>query len=117
MAPRRVPEGLRSVLSQYIKDLDREIGVEKAYLFGSYAKGKAGNGSDIDIAVFSNRFDNESRIDAIRYLLKKAAKYGGYDLQPVGYGTKKLRDSDDPLISEILNTGIDITAANVINRK
>ncbi len=117
MASKRVPEGLRRVLSDYINDLDREIGVEKAYLFGSRAKGKADDSSDIDIAVFSHSFDNGSRLDAIRYLLKKATKYGDYDLQPVGYGTERLRDSDDPFISEILETGIEITQGKVSNRE
>ncbi len=116
MASRRVPEELRRVLSEYIREIDEEIGVDKAYLFGSHAKGKAKCNSDIDIAVFSRRFENESRLNAIRYLLKKATKHSSYDLQPIGYGTKKLRDTSDPFILEILKTGIEITADEFANR-
>ena len=117
MASRRVPEELRRVLSEYIRETDEEIGVDKAYLFGSHTNEKAQHSSDIDIAVFSRRFENESRLDAIRYLLKKASNHRTYDLQPVGYGTERLRDSDDPFISEILMTGKEITAGKSANRK
>jgi len=34
-----------------IKETARQYGVQKAYLFGSYARGEAGHESDIDICI------------------------------------------------------------------
>jgi predicted nucleotidyltransferase len=34
-----------------IAETARQYGIEKAYLFGSYARGEAGIGSDIDICI------------------------------------------------------------------
>ena len=34
-----------------ITDTARQYGIQKAYLFGSYARGEAGNDSDIDICI------------------------------------------------------------------
>ena len=39
-----------------IKKFKKEIGAEKIVIFGSYATGKAGENSDIDLILVSSRF-------------------------------------------------------------
>ena len=38
-------------IKEKIAVIARQYGIEKAYLFGSYARGEAGSGSDIDICI------------------------------------------------------------------
>jgi len=40
-----------AIANRYIGQIPVEMGVIKAYLFGSHARGKAGEDSDIDIAL------------------------------------------------------------------
>jgi len=40
-----------SEISSKIAETARRYGIQKVYLFGSYARGEAGGGSDIDICI------------------------------------------------------------------
>lgn len=42
----------------YLLLIPSELGLKKAYLFGSFAKGKEHEGSDIDIALVLNSMDD-----------------------------------------------------------
>jgi predicted nucleotidyltransferase len=42
-------------ISNRIKETARQYGIEKAYLFGSYARGEAGSESDIDICIVKGK--------------------------------------------------------------
>ncbi len=44
---------VKEIISMAIEALSKEIDVERAFLFGSYAVGAAHDNSDIDLAVFS----------------------------------------------------------------
>ncbi|MEW6426137.1 MAG: nucleotidyltransferase domain-containing protein [Bacillota bacterium] len=46
--------------SDLVNFLDRQPDVAAAYLFGSYARGRATSGSDVDIAVLFNRPEKDS---------------------------------------------------------
>lgn len=39
-----------------IKKFKKKIGVEKAWLYGSYARGEAGKHSDVDLILLSDKF-------------------------------------------------------------
>lgn len=47
------------------------------------------------------------RISSIKYLLKKARKYRGVDLQPISF-TKQDYDEKIGLVEEVLKTGIEL---------
>lgn len=46
-----VDQGILDTVKQYVMLIPKEIGVKKAYLFGSFARGKEREESDIDVAV------------------------------------------------------------------
>ena len=71
----KIPENIRDVVEDYLNELSNEILIDKAILFGSYAKGNYDIDSDIDLAIFSNSFKDMDRIESIKYLLKKARKF------------------------------------------
>lgn len=101
-----VPEEVKRAIRDYIEKLQEEIPVSRAIIFGSVAKGTFDDGSDIDLAVFSDRFEMMSRIDGIAYLLKKATEYP-VDLEPLAF-TNKEYDERLGIVDEIIRTGIEV---------
>ncbi|MDD2215485.1 MAG: nucleotidyltransferase domain-containing protein [Eubacteriales bacterium] len=103
-----IPENIREVVINYLKDLSSEIDIDKAILFGSYAKGNYGIDSDIDLAIFSDSFKDMERVESIKYLLKMARKYKGVDLQPISF-TKQDYEERIGIVREVLKTGIELS--------
>lgn len=81
------------------------IHIEKAILFGSYAKGTANQWSDIDIALVSNDFTGVSFYDRQRinpYLIKIDSRIEPHPFRPEDF------NNDNPFIEEILKQGMAI---------
>lgn len=102
----KIPENIRQVIVDYLRDLSLEIPIEKAILFGSYAKGKYDNDSDIDLAIFSDYFKDMNRVEGIKYLLKRARKYRGIDLEPISF-TKEDYEERVGFAEEVIRHGIE----------
>ena len=98
---------IRNVIESYLADLNQEIRVDKAILFGSYANGSYHKDSDIDLAIFTDSLKDLERVEGIKYLLKKARKYRDVDLQPIPFTNQ---DYLAPLgiVEEIVKTGIEV---------
>lgn len=101
-----VPKQIQAIIKSYIRKIEKQIPIKKAYLFGSYAKGNHREDSDIDIAIFSEYFENLKPIDSFRFLFLEAMDYD-VDLQPQAF---TLNDLDDPqgIVENILKEGIEI---------
>lgn len=98
----------RELIQDYISYLRREhkIPIQAVYLFGSYAKGKPRQWSDIDVAIISEKFT--AKIDPYVYLaLRLREKDIKYCLEPIGFHPKDFVD-EDPLVWEIKQHGIRI---------
>ena len=99
-------DSIVKIIEDYLNALKREnIFVEKAYLFGSYAKGTATVDSDIDLAVISkdfvgNRFNDRMKIAPLRWNVDLR-------LEPVPYRPEDFK-YPDPLAIDILEHGIEI---------
>lgn len=103
-----IPEDIINMVEDYIKNLSSEIQIDKAILFGSYAKGNYDADSDVDLAIFSDSFKDMDRIESIKYLLKRARKYRGIDLQPISFTTKDYEEKLG-IVEEVLKTGIELS--------
>ena len=80
--------------------------MERVFLFGSHAKGKARRWSDIDVCVISKKFHD--RCHAIDYLwVRRRDEDVEMGIEPVGFNPKDFVD-EDPLAWEIKRTGIEI---------
>jgi len=99
MAQRNPPQ---SVLN-YVRYL-RKIysGIEKVYIFGSYAKGLAGKDSDIDIAVVFD--DVADPFDLQVQLMKIRRKYDSR-IEPHVFRSADFEETY-PLVAEIMKTGL-----------
>lgn len=103
----KIPENIKDIVEDYLDELSSEIKIDKAILFGSYAKGNYGSDSDIDLAIFSDSFKDTDRIESLKYLLKKARKYRGVDLQPISFTREDYEDRLG-IVDELLKTGIEV---------
>ncbi|MDP3112708.1 MAG: nucleotidyltransferase domain-containing protein [Thermodesulfovibrionales bacterium] len=79
------------------------IHVEKAYLYGSYAKGIENKWSDIDVAVISHGFTYDRFEERIR--LMKIASDIDLRIEPVPFRPDTFAD-EDPLVWEIKKEGV-----------
>ena len=81
---------------------------ERAWLFGSYAKGNSNEDSDIDIALIFTKLDSESRFDVqVRLMLMAAQIDSRIEPHPL---SQEDFNSGNPFAVEIKRTGIEIAA-------
>jgi len=85
------------------------INIDKAFLYGSYARDEANIDSDIDLLLVSSLFDTDDD-----YVLAKPWLYTNkvdYRIEPLSIGLKKFTTDDtSPIIELVRQTGIEIHA-------
>ena len=98
-------------IQRFITLLQKEGRVLKVFLYGSHAKGSAGEWSDIDLAVVSPDFSEDLFEERIR-LMKLAL---GVDdrIEPTPFRPEDF-DQNDPLVNEICQSGIEIETRVVL---
>ena len=103
-----VDQGVIETAKRYVMIIPKNLGVKKAFLFGSFAKGKEKEESDIDIAlVLENMPDFFS---TQRHLMKLRRKI---DLRIEPHPIKEQDfNSLNPFAQEVEQTGIEITIEN-----
>ncbi len=96
-------------IAQYL-DLTKEKypQVESAYIFGSFAKGKSTDDSDIDLALIYNNLDDSKRFDIQVQLMLLASKIDSR-IEPHPISLEDF-NSGNPFVVEIKKTGIAIAA-------
>ena len=99
-------KGIHSI-NQYISLLEQKgIHVSKVILFGSHAKGRANPDSDIDIAVVSSQFGQDSLKEMT--LLRKLALEIDSHIEPLPFSPEDLDDRYSTLAQEIKKYGVPI---------
>ncbi len=93
--------------NQFVAALQAKgLQVERAYLYGSYAKGHARRDSDIDIAIVSRDLTGDWLEDYCR--LTRIADSIDARIEVIPFQPKDFRD-DNPLVWEIKSAGIPLT--------
>ena len=72
-------------IRRFLSELKKEIHIERAILFGSYARRKANQYSDIDIAIISADFQMLSPIERLALLGKIAWRVGATEIEALGF--------------------------------
>jgi uncharacterized protein len=88
----------------FLTTIPKELGVKKAYLFGSYAKGNEREESDIDIAIV---VENMPDFFSTQRLLMKLRRSIDLRIEPHPIKEQDFNASN-PFAYEISNTGIEI---------
>lgn len=100
----KVPNKIKDIIDRYISQLkENNISIEYAYLFGSYAKGKNREWSDIDIAIISKSFEGNRIKDKDKIRRITLSVSSSLEILPFNPTDFSL---DNPLAKEIMETGI-----------
>lgn len=102
-------KNIDSTIAKYL-DLIKEnfSDIERVYLFGSYAKGKSTDDSDIDVALIFTNLDDSKRFDIQVQLMMLAAQIDSrIEPHPISHDDF---DSGNPFVVEIKKTGIEVAA-------
>ena len=95
-----------SVSKRFVDEVKKEFTVEKAYLFGSYAKNKNSEASDIDVCVVSPMF-GKNYLQEEMNLIGLAMKIDDR-LSPVVFSSKDINDRWSQLAHEITTFGVQL---------
>ena len=107
MVKRKLPEKIISEVIEYKKLLEADnLPITNVYIFGSYAKGNAKEGSDIDVAVISPSF--KSPWSALDYLYGKLPYGKGWTIEPLGFSPTDFESKYSILINEIRTYGVEV---------
>lgn len=82
------------------------IPISKLIVYGSHAKGKAREDSDIDICLVSPKFGRDT-VSELQFLLKKT-RYVDDRIEPMPVSSKEYLGTATPLIFEIKKFGKEI---------
>ncbi len=97
---------IKELINKFIYELEAtNIHVQKAVLFGSYARGTNDKWSDIDIAIVSDNFVGNRYYDNEK--IRKAKFATSFELEPLTYRPEEFNESN-PFVREILRHGISI---------
>ena len=102
-------KNIDSTIAKYLDLIKKQFtDIEKVYLFGSYAKGKSTEDSDIDVALIFSNLDDSKRFDIQVQLMMLAAQIDSrIEPHPISHADF---DSGNPFVIEIKKTGIEIAA-------
>jgi len=101
-------ETINNIVQEYITDVKKAMPIDKIYLYGSYAKGKQRENSDIDICFFSKEFESRRSLDVLTELFYLKVKYDkDVMIEPNAFPVSEMYN-DNPFVKEILRTGREI---------
>jgi len=99
-----------NIIRAYLNVLKQEgIVIEKAFLYGSYARDEASESSDIDLLLVSSLFDTDDD-----YVLSKPWIYTtkvDHRIEPLAVGLKRFQtDNVSPILELVRQEGIEVQA-------
>jgi predicted nucleotidyltransferase len=102
-------EAVTQIARDFAQEARKILPVNKAVLYGSYAKGNARDESDIDICFFLDTYGGRKRFHVLRDLVSLAYDLYKckYPFEPTVLKTNALYN-DNPFAKEILRTGVDL---------
>jgi predicted nucleotidyltransferase len=100
----KISKEINQTVRRFAAELQKEILVEKIFLFGSHAYGSARPDSDIDLLVVSPQFSKGRYITHMQYLFRKAAAINSR-IEPIPVAPEAIKRPDKRLfLGQILPT-------------
>ncbi len=105
---------IKQLVRSYTLSLRREgIPIEKVYIFGSFAKGKANKDSDVDVAIISSKFGKDRQKERVLLLRKRNNK--ALIIEPHPFSEDEFKDvSYNPLVAQIKKHAVRISLLALI---
>lgn len=102
-------KNIDNAIAKYLELIKNKYSdIEQVYLFGSYAKGKSTDESDIDIALIFKNLDDSLRFDIQVQLMLLAAEVDSR-IEPHPISLEDF-NSGNPFVVEIKKSGVEIAA-------
>ena len=96
---------MKQVGGEEIYEKTKEISIYDVILFGSYARGKPKEHSDIDLAIISDWFSNKTHIESMQYLSRIAANYNSL-IEALPFTIEEYKNIDKrTFLANVLKTG------------
>jgi predicted nucleotidyltransferase len=100
-------EAIGRSIEAYVSDVKKVMHIEKAYLYGSYAKGNYDEYSDVDICFFSSEFEGRRTVDILTPLIGLTRNFKDIDIEPRAFPTSEI-SAGNPFVQEVIRTGREI---------
>lgn len=102
----QVADSIKQTILRYVEELERQnVRIQRAILFGSYAKGTDNKWSDIDVALVSPNFDGDRFDD--RKKIARVTLDVDYHISPLPFRPEDF-DPTNLFVKHIIETGIQI---------
>jgi uncharacterized protein len=102
----QIPTEIIETIKKFVQEAKQDnVFINKAILFGSYAKGTYNEWSDIDVAVVSDDFEGNRFKDNMK--LSKSRLRTNIDLETHPYRSEEFT-LDNLFVSEILKYGVQV---------
>ena len=98
---------IKQKAQSFAEDVKQVMPVDKAILFGSYAKGYASEWSDVDICFFLRDYNGKQRYELIAELIGMGGKYHGVPFEPLVFESAEMQNGN-PFVRGILAEGIEL---------
>jgi len=102
----------KKIVRNIVSAVDGRMKIEKVFLFGSYAKGRAKHNSDIDLAFVSKDFQGMKEIRRMSLLLDfihQVELDEPKDIEPFGITPEELKSPEKfSLVEEIKTHGVEL---------
>jgi predicted nucleotidyltransferase len=99
-------EPVRAEARRYAAASKAVMPIDRAYLFGSYAKGTARELSDVDIAFFFRGLSDDEIFELQTQLFLMTRGFKAW-FEPLAFSISDL-ETDNPFVNEIIRTGIEL---------
>jgi uncharacterized protein len=100
----QLPDRIKNTIDRYLQALSQNnVPIKEAILFGSYAAGRNQEWSDIDIALVSDIFKGDRIKDKDK--IRKITLDISSEIEVIPFSPNDF-NSQNPLVKEILRTGI-----------
>jgi predicted nucleotidyltransferase len=97
-----------NILQRYLDDVEGICHVDKAFVFGSHARGRAGENSDIDMAIFSRNINDGNRLEVMTKVIALITKFK-LDIQPLVFSYDDYhREENDFISNEVKKNGFEL---------
>lgn len=103
-ATKMVNQGIIETAKQYLSLVPAHYGLKKAFVFGSYAQNKAGEHSDIDVALV---LESMPDFFSAQQVLMKLRRSVDLRIEPHPIKVEDF-NRDNPFVVEIEATGVEI---------
>ena len=101
---------IKQEVNEVVKQINAVTSVQKIYLFGSYAYGKADHNSDLDLCIITND-NNVRKRDLIRSIRKSISKVATKPIDILVYNQEEFLERakvNSTLEHKITNEGVSV---------